>query len=90
MATLIIFAGLPGVGKTTLCRLLKEKIKCYFFDSDEYAKNPDFVSKEELVKSSDVVIVAVPHSAYKGLVIPRGIEVVDLWGVVKKEAKEQK
>ena len=56
--------------------------KVYY--SDEYAKNPDFVSKEALIKSSDVVIVAVPHSAYKGLVIPANVEVVDLWGVTKK------
>lgn len=58
--------------------------KVYY--SDEYAKNPDFVSKEELIKSSQVVIVAVPHSAYKGLVMPKHIEVIDLWGVTKKEA----
>lgn len=57
--------------------------KVYY--SDEFAKNPDFVSKEELIKSSDVVIVAVPHSAYKGLEIPKNVDVVDLWGVVKKE-----
>ncbi len=53
--------------------------------SDEYAKNPDFVSKEELVKESDVIIVAVPHSAYKGLKIPKNKEVVDLWKVVGKQ-----
>jgi UDP-N-acetyl-D-mannosaminuronic acid dehydrogenase len=53
--------------------------------SDEYAKNPDFISKEELLKLSDIVIVAVPHSAYKGLVIPARIEVVDLWGITKRK-----
>ena len=58
--------------------------KVYY--SDEYAKNPDFVSKEELIKKSDVVIVAIPHSAYKGLVLPRKIEVVDLWGVTKRQS----
>src|SRR3989344_3901001 len=56
--------------------------KVYY--SDEYAKNPDFVSKEELIKQSDVIIVAVPHSAYKGMDIPKGKEVVDLWNVTKK------
>tara|TARA_Y100000310_G_scaffold333939_1_gene412548 strand:+ start:5524 stop:6717 length:1194 start_codon:yes stop_codon:yes gene_type:complete len=56
--------------------------KVYY--SDEYAKNPDFVSKEELVKESDVIIVAVPHSDYKDLKIPKGKEVVDLWNVAKK------
>ena len=55
------------------------------FYSDEFAKNPDFVTKEELVKLSDVVIVAVPHSAYKGLAISKDKEVVDLWKVTEKE-----
>ena len=59
--------------------------KVYY--SDEFAKNPDFVSKEELINSSDVVIVGVPHSAYKGLIIPDNVEVVDLWGVTKKEER---
>ena len=51
--------------------------------SDEYAKDSTFISKEELIKSSDVVIVGVPHSAYKEFVIPPEVEVVDLWNVVK-------
>jgi len=57
--------------------------KVYY--SDEYAKNPDFVSKEELINESDVVIVAVPHSAYKGVEIPKDKELVDLWNVTKKK-----
>ena len=52
--------------------------------SDEYAKNPDFVTKEELIRESDVIIVAVPHSAYKGMVIPGNKEVVDLWNITKR------
>lgn len=50
--------------------------------SDEFAKDPTFVSKEELIEICDIIIVATPHSNYKGLVIPKNIEVVDLWGVV--------
>ncbi|MBI2549622.1 nucleotide sugar dehydrogenase [Candidatus Woesearchaeota archaeon] len=57
--------------------------KVYY--SDEYAKNPDFVTKEELIRESQVIIVAVPHSQYKGLVIQKGKEVLDLWGVIKQE-----
>jgi UDP-N-acetyl-D-mannosaminuronic acid dehydrogenase len=56
--------------------------KVYY--SDEYAKSSDFVSKEEAIRSSDVVIIGVPHSAYKDISIPDKVEVVDLWGVVKK------
>ncbi len=60
--------------------------KVYY--SDEYAKNPDFISKEELVKACNVVVVAVPHSAYKGMGIPENVEVIDLWGVTKKGNKD--
>ena len=52
------------------------------FYSDEYAKDPTFVSKEELIASSDVVIVGAAHEAYRQLQIPARIEVVDLWSVL--------
>ncbi len=54
------------------------------FYSDEYAKNPDFISKEELVKLSDIAIIGVPHAAYRKLSIPENVEVVDLWGITTK------
>ncbi len=56
--------------------------KVYY--SDEYAKDPTFVSKEELINSCDVIIVAVPHSAYNGLKMPQNAEVIDLWKITKK------
>ena len=56
--------------------------------SDEFAKNLDFISKEKLVEKSDVIIVAVPHSNYKGMVIPQKKEIIDLWGVVKGGKRE--
>ena len=54
------------------------------FYSDEYAKDPTFISKEKLIKSSDIIIIGVPHSAYRGLVISGKKQLIDLWGVVKK------
>ncbi len=56
--------------------------------SDEFIKDPTFISKDELINSCDVVIVAAPHSDYKGLVVPAGVEVVDLWGVVRGGKRE--
>lgn len=53
--------------------------------SDEYAKNPDFVTKEQLIRESDIIIVAVPHSQYKSIAIPKGKEVVDLWNIARQE-----
>lgn len=55
--------------------------KVYY--SDEYVKDATFISKEELIRSSDIIIIGVPHSQYKGLVIPDKIKVVDLWGITK-------
>lgn len=53
--------------------------------SDEYAKDTSFISKEKLLKSSDIVIIGVPHSAYKNLKIPKDIEIIDLWGIIPKK-----
>lgn len=55
--------------------------------SDEYVKDPIFVSKEELVAACSVLIVGVPHSPYKELVVPRDTHVVDLWGIIQSTFK---
>jgi len=52
------------------------------FYSDEYAKDPTFISKEDLVVSSDVVIVGAAHNAYRQLRVPARTKVVDLWNVI--------
>lgn len=52
--------------------------------SDEYVKDPTFVSKEKLLSLSDVVVIGVPHSAYKQLQIRDNLEVVDLWGILRQ------
>lgn len=53
--------------------------------SDEYVKNPDFVTKEKLLKACDVIIVGVPHSAYKKIYIPGKVDVIDLWGIIERK-----
>jgi UDP-N-acetyl-D-mannosaminuronic acid dehydrogenase len=53
--------------------------------SDEFAKDPTFISKETLLSRAQVVIVGVPHSAYRSLLVPAGVDVVDLWGVVQTQ-----
>src|SRR3989344_2049087 len=50
--------------------------------SDEFSKDSTFIYKEELIEICDVIIVATPHSNYKGLVIPEKAEVIDMWGLV--------
>ena len=55
------------------------------FYSDEYAKDPTMVTKEELVKECDIVIIGAPHSAYKKLKFPKRVELIDLWGIKKNK-----
>jgi UDP-N-acetyl-D-mannosaminuronic acid dehydrogenase len=55
--------------------------------SDEFVHDPTFLPKEDLVASSDIVIVGVPHSAYKHLVISERVDVVDLWGILPKRSE---
>lgn len=55
--------------------------------SDEYAKDPTFISKEDLLKRSNVIIIGAPHSAYKDLFITEKMEVVDLWSITKYKDK---
>jgi UDP-N-acetyl-D-mannosaminuronic acid dehydrogenase len=54
--------------------------------SDEFARDPTFITKEQLVARCDVVIIGVPHSAYRTLIVPEHVEVIDLWGVTQKRA----
>lgn len=54
--------------------------------SDEFVPDPTFVSAADLFARSEVVIVGVPHTAYRGLRAPKGVEVVDLWDVLQRSA----
>ena len=55
--------------------------------SDEYAKDHTFVGAAELLTSSDIVIVGVPHRAYRRLTAPGGVEVIDLWNVLGRDVR---
>lgn len=56
--------------------------------SDEYVQDPAFVSKEELLASCSIVIVGVPHSAYRGLPVPQSTLLVDPWNAVRQRQPE--
>ena len=52
--------------------------------SDEFVQDPTFVSKEELLARSRVVILGVPHAAYRDLTIPAHVDLVDVWGYLQR------
>jgi UDP-N-acetyl-D-mannosaminuronic acid dehydrogenase len=58
--------------------------------SDEYVKDPTFISKEALCRRAEIIIVGVPHKAYKKLRIPKRVEMIDLWGIVGKKNDYEK
>ena len=62
----------------------KKKKKLIFLKSDEYFKDDQSVSKEFLVKNSDIIIVAVPHKNYKNLSIKRNKILIDTWNIINK------
>ena len=55
--------------------------------SDEYVKDPTFITKEEVCRQAGVIIVGVPHKAYAKLKIPAAAEVVDLWGILPRQQR---
>lgn len=50
--------------------------------SDEYVKDPSFVSCDELLRRCDVVIIGVPHAAYRTISADPRQTVLDMWGVL--------
>ena len=61
-----------------------EKKKINFFISDDYAQYPNKISKELLIKKSDIIILATPHKSYNKLSIPKNKTIIDTWGILKK------
>jgi UDP-N-acetyl-D-mannosaminuronic acid dehydrogenase len=52
-----------------------KKVLC----TDVYISEKGFVSANELVKQSDIIILAAPHKEYKGLRIGKSKHLVDMW-----------
>ncbi len=47
--------------------------------SDEFANNPEFVTKEEVVKQCETIVIAAPHSGYADLKFLNSTDVIDIW-----------
>jgi len=52
--------------------------------SDPMVHDASFISTEELLERSDMIILATPHSAYKNLAVPEDKIVVDVWNMLNK------
>lgn len=61
-----------------LARLLKYEEAVHIFCSDEYIKDPTFVTKEELISKCDIIIIGAPHKSYSHLNF-QGKKVFNVW-----------
>ena len=52
--------------------------------SDPYVKKGYFIEAEDLIKRSDIIIIATPHNIYRTINIPNDKTVVDIWNIYKK------
>ena len=68
-----------------LKRILQFKAGATLCHDPHVTDDPDLVSLEEVLASSDIVIVATPHEEYRGLQIDK--PVVDIWNVLGKSAR---
>ncbi|MFV8315926.1 nucleotide sugar dehydrogenase [Mycobacterium sp. 23] len=49
---------------------------------DPYLEGPDYYPLDTVLDRADVIVIGVPHSQYRGLQIPHGKVVEDVWGCV--------
>jgi UDP-N-acetyl-D-mannosaminuronic acid dehydrogenase len=49
---------------------------------DPYLEGPEYYPLDTVVERADVLVIGVPHSDYRGLRIPKGKIVEDVWGCV--------
>ena len=70
MSKVALLTGITGQDGSYLAEFLLEK---------EY-----FVSKEEIIAKSDIIIVATPHQDYKGLETSK--PVIDIWRITNSES----
>ena len=54
--------------------------------TDPYVPDPNLVSLEEAMRA-DIIILGAPHAVYRGLHIPEGKQVIDVWGFWQHQAK---
>src|SRR3954470_18894226 len=50
--------------------------------TDPYVADARLVPLERVIDESEIVVLGVPHNAYRGLRFPAGRDVVDVWGAL--------
>lgn len=61
-----------------LLSLKCQKVLC----ADPYVKDTSFVPQEKAIAEAEVIFIGTPHKRYKGMQLPQGKTVVDVWNCV--------
>ena len=59
-----------------------KKLKLKILTSDEYFKNQNNISKKQLIKNSNIIIIGAPHNSYKKIKINKSKKLIDIWNIV--------
>ncbi len=51
--------------------------------SDEFVRDPKFISKQELINICKIIVIGVPHQAYKKIDFPNSVILFDIWSMHK-------
>ena len=49
--------------------------------SDVYIKEDGFLSAKDLIKKSDIIIIATPHKEYRRIKFPKNKIIIDIWNI---------
>lgn len=63
-----------------LKKILKFEAKEVYL-SDVYIKDGGFVGEQELIKKSDIIIIATPHKEYNKIRFPKNKIIIDIWNI---------
>ena len=66
-----------------LLTLESKRVLC----TDPYVPDPTLVPLDRVVAEADVLFLATPHKAYRGLQIPAGKLLYDVWSLVPGTAR---
>ena len=59
-----------------------KKLKLKINQSDEYYKDVSNISKNQLIKKSQIIIIGAPHLAYKKIRISKDKHLIDIWNLI--------
>ncbi|MGN0143994.1 MAG: shikimate kinase [Clostridium sp.] len=85
MKSKIVIIGMPGSGKTTIGKILGEKLNLKFYDMDEYIQETRSKTIMELFEKGEDYFRDIETEACKELAQKKGILISTGGGVVKRK-----